>query len=111
MNVVSQDPNRIESVNQHIAFFAEDKVTPFEKIKITTNSDLTSFAVYLKNIASFDIKEIEIFLPTGVRLESKEPPTELKSGSGFFLHLEVDSSANFERFIEVTGKPHQISFE
>lgn len=103
--------NDITSLNEHIAFFTDDKETPFEIIKITTNRQVTPFTVYLKNIADFNIANIELFIPTGFTVISGKAPAELKKGEGFFLELEVDSSKSVERFIQVEAKPHYISFE
>lgn len=105
------NPEQIRSINEHIAFFTEDKETAFEIIKITTNRQVTPFTVYVKNIAEFDIANIELFIPTGFTLINGKAPSVLKKGEGFFLELEVDSSKSVERFIQVEAKPHHISFE
>lgn len=102
---------RVESINQHIAFFTEDKETPFSIIKITTNRVVTPFNVYVKNVSEFLLNNITLFLPTGFTKLSGEPPKELKPKEGFFLELEVDSSKSVERFIQVEAKPHSITFE
>lgn len=99
------------SINEHIAFFTEDKETPFEIVKITTNRVVTPFTVYVKNISEYLLNNFKLFLPTGFKQLSGKIPKELKPNEGFFLELEVDSSKSVERFIQIEGKPHSVVFE
>lgn len=110
-DVARNDSNTVVSTNEHIAFFQEDKETPFSKITITTARNKTPIVVYIKNKSQFLLNNIKLFLPSGIKVINKQVPEELKPGEGFFLEFEVNTRLNTERFIQVETKPHSVVFE
>jgi len=105
------DRNTIISINEHIAFFQDDKETPFSKIIITTARDKTPIVVYIKNISTFLLNNIKLFVPTGIKVLTSGSPKEIKPGEGFFIEFEINTSKSIERFIQVESKPHSVVFE
>jgi len=108
---LAHDSNVIVSVNEHIAFFQDDKQTPFTKVIITTARDKTPIVAYIKNISTFMLNNIKLFIPSGIKILSSNTPKEIKPGEGFFVEFEVNTSKSIERFIQVESRPHSVTFE
>jgi len=109
---LANDDSRIVSLNQHIAFFMEDKETQFELVKIRTAFNKTPITVYIKNITpDLVLNNIKLFIPSGIKVLNKKVPHQIKPGEGFFLEVEINTSKSTERFIQVESKPHSVIFE